>query len=282
MTSADRHSLGYRQVDGDPNVDVLLATMDATGVWDATRRLRAWERQQLCLDRGQRLLDVGCGLGDAALALGDDLGADGDVLGVDTSVEMTVAAAARARAAKRGARFLVGDALALAHPSDAFDVVRSERTLQWLSDPAAAVREMARVVRPNGRIALIDTDWSTFAIDVGDDDIARRIRTATQTERRRPSNVGGRLADLVRSAGLAVVADTEAIQVWRDWNPDETAAPDGCFSMSSLANDLVDAGQLDAADRQRFVATIHDAARDSRFSMSLTMFAVIALAVSRP
>ena len=46
--------------------------------------------------------------------------------------------------------------------------------------------------------------------------------------------------------------------------------------MSSLADDLVDAGQLDAADRERFVAIIDAAARDGRFSMALTMFAVVA------
>ena len=46
--------------------------------------------------------------------------------------------------------------------------------------------------------------------------------------------------------------------------------------MRSLAEDLVDAGQLDRMDAEQFVATIHDAARHGRFSMALTMFAVVA------
>jgi hypothetical protein len=48
--------------------------------------------------------------------------------------------------------------------------------------------------------------------------------------------------------------------------------------MPSLADDLVDAGQLDPADTDRFVATIHGAARRGRFSIAITMFAVVGYA----
>ena len=212
MGTDDTHGLGYERVDDDPNVSVLLAMTDATAGWEATRRLRAWERDQLRLGDGQRLLDVGCGLGEAALALAEDLGDDGEVVGVDVSAEMLRIARAKASAARCRVRFTVGDACALDEPDDCFDVVRSERTLQWLADPIAAVAEMARVVRPGGRISLIDTDWSTFAIDVGDDDLAERVRTTMRTERGRPSNIGRRLHDLIRTAGLAPLAKTKATQ----------------------------------------------------------------------
>ena len=184
----------------------------------------------------------------------------------------------KGRGARRSvrARFSVGDALALDEPDGYFDAVRSERTLQWLSDPEAAVAEMGRVLRPGGRVSLIDTDWSTFAIDIGDDDLAARVRDAMQTERRRPSNIGRRLPELVRAAGFELLSQTAATQTWNRWNPDESPAPSGCFSMTSLADDLVDAGQLLDSDRQRFVSTIHQAARDGRFAMTLTMFAVVA------
>jgi ubiquinone/menaquinone biosynthesis C-methylase UbiE len=164
----DRHGLGYERVDDDPNVSVLLAAMDATARWESTRRLRAWERGQLGLRAGQRLLDVGCGRGDAALALTDDLGDDGEVVGIDASAEMLHVARSESGAARCRVRFTVGDACSLDEPDDVFDVVRAERTLQWLADPLAAVAEMARVVRPGGLVSLIDTDWSTFTIDVGD------------------------------------------------------------------------------------------------------------------
>lgn len=280
MATDEAHGLGYERVDDDPNVSVLLATMDATAGWEATRRLRAWERGQLQLGRGHRLLDVGCGLGEAALVLAEDLGEDGEVVGVDVSTEMIGVARRKAGAAKCRVRFAVGDACALDEPDDSFHAVRSERTLQWLADPVAGVAEMSRVVRPGGRLSLIDTDWSTFTIDVGDDELAARVRRAMRTERGRPSNIGRRLHDLVRDVGFAPLARTTATHTWSSWNPDESPAPDGCFSMRSLADDLVATHQLAPTDVDRFVSTIHRAARADQFSMSLTMHAVVAAAPS--
>ena len=276
MSPRDTHGLGYRRVDDDENVAVLVGTMDATARWDATVELRAWERHRLRLIEGERLLDVGCGLGEAALALAEDLGARGKVVGIDASTSMLSAARERARAAVCPMRFSVGDALALDEPDSSFDAARSERTLQWLTDPQAAVDELARVLRPGGRISLIDTDWSTLQLDVGDSTVASRVREAMRAERSRPSNVGSRLGELVRAAGFEAPLETAATQVWTTWNPDDSPAPDGCFSMRSLADDLVATGQLNEADVDRFVSTVHDAARSDHFSMSLTMFAVIA------
>jgi SAM-dependent methyltransferase len=278
VDAEETHALGYEVVDDDPNVSILLGTMEATGRWEATLRLRAWERKQLNLAPGQRLLDVGCGLGDAALALANDLGTDGEIVGIDVSEKMIASAQSRARTARCSVRFRVGDALQLAEPNCSFDAARSERTLQWLTDPKAAVAEMARALRPGGLLSLIDTDWSTFDIDVGDRDLAQRVLDAMRIERRRPSNIGRRLADLVQDIGLELVDQTTVTQRWSDWNPDDSPAPDGCFSMSSLAEDLVDAGQLAPDDRDRFVSTIHAAAREGRFSMALTMFGVVAVA----
>ena len=97
MDADETHALGYKRVDDDPNVSVLLETMEATGRWEATLQLRGWERKHLNLTPGQRLLDVGCGLGDAALALADELGSDGEIVGIDASAEMIAGARAWAR-----------------------------------------------------------------------------------------------------------------------------------------------------------------------------------------
>src|SRR4051794_37480910 len=193
MSTEETHALGYARVDGDPNAAVLVSTMQQTAGWDATRRLRSWERDELRLARGQRLLDVGCGLGEAALALAEELGDGGEIAGIDASEEMHHVARSHAGSAPCRVRFTVGDATALDEPDGSFDAARSERTLQWLADPAVAVAEIVRVLRPGGRVSLIDTDWSTFRIDVGDDTLSALIRDAMQVERGRASNVGRRL-----------------------------------------------------------------------------------------
>lgn len=272
----DTHGLGYERVDDDPNVDVLVDTMDATARWPATRRLREWERRRLRLVEGERLLDVGCGLGEAARTLASDLGATGEVVGVDASAAMLRVAGASTGTPNCRVRFVVGDACALDEPNSSFDAVRSERTLQWLAEPETAIAEMARVLRPGGRVSLIDTDWSTLRIDVGDAALAARVHRAMSVERNRPSNIGSRLHDLVRTVGFTPLARTAQTHTWTAWDPDGSPAPDGCFSMESLADNLVDAGQLDVGEQMAFVETIRTAARRDRFTMHLTMYAVIA------
>lgn len=210
MATDDRHGLGYRRVDDDPSAAVLLAALDDTAAWEATGRLRSWEREQLGLTAGERLLDVGCGLGEAAIALAEDLGEDGEVVGVDRSERMLEVASSNARSLRCRVRFVAGDAAALDEPDGAFDAARSERTLQWLPDPAIAVVELVRVVRPGGRVSLIDTDWSTFSIDVGDEALTAMVREGMQMEVGRPSNLGRRLGELVAAAGCEPIAMAQA------------------------------------------------------------------------
>lgn len=140
MATEDTHGLGYHRVDHDPNVDVLIATMAGTAGWDATLRLRSWERAHLGLAHGERLLDVGCGLGEAALGLAQDLGDGGEVVGIDLSERMLRVARANAGAARANAgaarcrvRFTVGDACSLDEPDDSFDAARRGQFLMSLT-----------------------------------------------------------------------------------------------------------------------------------------------------
>lgn len=278
MTTADAPRTGFQSVDDQPDVTLLFNAMDETAQWEATKQLRAWERERLSLRSGQRLLDVGCGLGDAALALSTDLGERGEVVGVDGSELMLAEARARAAGAMCSVRFAVGDAGALDEPDASFDAVRSERMLQWVPDPARAVAEMARVLRPGGLVCLTDSDWSTLEFDVGDPDIARRVRETFGVDRVRQATVGGRLPSLAEAAGLTPLAETNATQVWASWDPDESPRLDGWPPMAIMAEAMVDAGQLAPDEVDRFVETVEEAARQGRFTMRLTMHSLIAAA----
>ncbi|MDP1821218.1 MAG: methyltransferase domain-containing protein [Acidimicrobiales bacterium] len=276
MTADDERSPGFESVDDHPEVTMLLRAMDETAQWEATKQLRAWEREQLSLRTGQRLLDVGCGLGDAALALSADLGHDGEVVGIDGSERMLAEARLRGADATCRLRFTVGDAGALEEPDASFDAVRSERMLQWVPDPARAVAEMARVVRRGGRVCLTDSDWSTLDLDVGDSDLARRVRETFGVDRERQTTVGGRLNSLAESAGLAPLAETSATQVWSSWDPDESPRLHGWAPLAVSARAMVDAGQLAPGGIDGFVETVESAARQGRFTMRLTMHSVVA------
>ncbi len=119
---------------GGPDLAALVAAAEPTG--------------------RERALDVGSGPGHTALALAPHVAA---VTALDLSQEMLDQGAALA--AERGlsnVQFLRGDAERLDLPDAAFDIVTSRYSAHHYPRPAAVLREIARVLRPGGRLLLVD------------------------------------------------------------------------------------------------------------------------------
>jgi arsenite methyltransferase len=122
---------------------------DPATVADVERVLEA-----AALRTGDTVLDVGAGLGLLTLAAHERIG-EGWVIAVDPSVgalEELLALAHTANAS--GIMYLVGDAEVLPLPDASVDVAVLGSALLLVADRAAAVRELARVVRPGGRLSL--------------------------------------------------------------------------------------------------------------------------------
>jgi ubiquinone/menaquinone biosynthesis C-methylase UbiE len=101
---------------------------------------------------GERVIDVACGTGIVSAAAARAVGAGGHVLGVDIAEQMVAAARERALPS---AQFLRRDGEALEGIADAsFDAALCALGLMYMPGPERALREMARVLRPGGRIAL--------------------------------------------------------------------------------------------------------------------------------
>jgi demethylmenaquinone methyltransferase/2-methoxy-6-polyprenyl-1,4-benzoquinol methylase len=113
------------------------------------------------LPPGGRALDVATGTGDLALELAARAGAGGEVVGVDFSERMLEIARAKADArvaslGGAGVRFETGNALELAYPDGEFDAATVGFGARNFSDLGRGLSEMARVVRPGGRVVVLE------------------------------------------------------------------------------------------------------------------------------
>ncbi|RYD43436.1 MAG: ubiquinone/menaquinone biosynthesis methyltransferase [Verrucomicrobiaceae bacterium] len=126
---------------------VLSGGMDIWWRKVVTARIRKW--------KPERLLDVASGTGDLALEIQDQIPAC-EVTASDFCAEML------AHAANRGiAKTIVADALKLPFPDREFDVVTVAFGLRNMADYPAALREMHRVLKPGGRLVILDFSLPT-------------------------------------------------------------------------------------------------------------------------
>lgn len=175
------------------------------------------------LERGQRVLDVGCGPGTVTTDLAARV-APGHVVGVDSSAAV-IEIAQEGAGDVANVEFRTGDAMALPFEDDTFDVVHAHQVLQHLSDPVAALREMRRVTRPGGVVAVRDADYSAmtwFPLSAGLDEwltLYHEVTDANGAE----ADAGRRLLSWAREAGFPPEGVTSGADAWCYSTPEERA-----------------------------------------------------------
>ncbi|HKX08880.1 MAG TPA: methyltransferase domain-containing protein [Stellaceae bacterium] len=216
----------------DPAKLKAAATYNAAADHFDDEPLGFWSRigrrtiERLTLSPGATVLDVGCGTGASALPAAQRVGPGGRVIGVDLAERLL--AIARQKAAAQGlanAEFRTGDMERLGYPDGHFDAVVSVFSIFFVPDMVRQARELWRMVRPGGSLAI--TTWGPRMFEPGTThwwDAVRAVRPdlvpavspwARITE---PPAV----RDLMREAGIAdveVVAEvsTQRLRSPEDW-----------------------------------------------------------------
>lgn len=110
---------------------------------------------------GAVCLDVGCGPGLLAVDLANRVGDTGWVAAIDTSASMVNAAQRRAEEADLADTITatVADAAAIPYKDGCIDNATAVQVLEYVPDVGRALAEFSRVLRPGGRLLVIDTDW---------------------------------------------------------------------------------------------------------------------------
>jgi ubiquinone/menaquinone biosynthesis C-methylase UbiE len=168
------------------------------------------------LSPGQRLLDVGCGPGTITADFAR-LVAPGTVTALEhTADALSLAKAEFDRRGVANAVFDVADVLDLPYPDGTFDVVHAHQVLQHLADPVRALREMRRVCRPGGLVAVRDGDYAAMTwypavpgLDAWND-LYHRVARANGGE----PDAGRRLLAWARAAGFAEADLTPGAGIW--------------------------------------------------------------------
>ncbi|MBL0692067.1 bifunctional demethylmenaquinone methyltransferase/2-methoxy-6-polyprenyl-1,4-benzoquinol methylase UbiE [Comamonas sp. JC664] len=120
---------------------------------------RLWRRKAVRLSaakEGDRILDCASGTGDLALVFKRKVGASGRVVGTDFCPEMLENAPAKAEKAGLQVEFQVADAMDLPFADNTFDVASISFGIRNVDDPVKCLKEMARVVRPGGRVVVLE------------------------------------------------------------------------------------------------------------------------------
>jgi 2-polyprenyl-3-methyl-5-hydroxy-6-metoxy-1,4-benzoquinol methylase len=220
-----------------------------------------------------RLLDVGAGAGTITA----------DLAGLVAEVTATEVGSAeleltRATAAERGVSnidFRVADIHALEFDDASFDVTHAHQVLQHIADPVQALRELARVTKPGGIVAVRDSDYAGFcwwpqtpALDTWLD-LYRRVARANGGE----PDAGRRLLSWAHAAGLSEVTATSSTWCYsdpaeRDWwggmwaDRILNSAIAGQLKKSGLTTqadlqEISDAWQEWAADADGWISILH-------------------------
>lgn len=219
----------------------------------APARSALLDRAELAAD--QRVLDVACGTGAVAFAAAARVGRAGRVVGVDLSGRMVdVAAGAVAPEGSATVTFERMDGEALDLPDGRFDAVLCAFGLMYMPDPDRALREMRRVLRPGGRLAV--AVWGERArcawapvFGIVDDAIAGEVCPLFFR-----LGSGDALAEACAAAGFASVASTRMPTTLRHADADEACRAVFVGGPVALAW-----SRLDVAARDRVRARYLDA-----------------------
>lgn len=165
----------------------------------------------LPLRAGDRVLDLACGDGAYSRWLAERVGPTGFVAALDASTAFL--GVARAGATGQHVGLVAAAVERMPFADDTFDLVWCAQSLYSLSDPTAAVRQMRRVVRPGGVVAVLENDSLHHILLPWPVDLELAVRAAElealvkESERPRKFYVGRRLTEVFREAGLADCRD---------------------------------------------------------------------------
>jgi len=194
-----------------------------------------WERfgrrtvERLGLSPGASVLDVCCGSGASAIPAAEAVGPGGEVLGVDLAEGLLELA--REKAERRGLQnieFRTGDMLDLGLAEESFDAVVCVFGIFFVPDMRAAVRELWRLVRPGGKLAV--TTWGPRVFEPADAAFWESVR-AVRPELYKGFNPWDRISEPRAVRDLFAAAGVEDCEAVAEFGTHPLGSPEDWWAM---------------------------------------------------
>ncbi len=233
---------GFRNVDTSGDTDACHRCLDLIAGIPFFREIKEESFRIITDTRPLRVLDAGCGAGADLVALASRVSPECQLVGLDASEALLSRAAERTSGCRERCSLVRGDITKIPCHDDTFDACRIDRVLQHLREPEAAIRELARVLKPGGVLVAFDNDWETFSISLGDKDISARIRRAWH-DSFASGRVGKNLPSLFEACGITAVRSEPRELVLTD-----LATAKQVFDLPDLLERMVRAGDLEPGD----------------------------------
>jgi ubiquinone/menaquinone biosynthesis C-methylase UbiE len=192
----------------DPLLDVMVSRLEVRGKHSFFQKVLQEYLDALDIDSASTVLDMGCGTGVAARTIARRADFSGRVTGIDLSPYLVEAAKRLADEEGLGScvEFRSGDTRDLDISDGRFDAVVAHTLMSHVQEPLTVIKELGRVVKPGGLIAIFDGDYAsmTFALDDPvqskryDEALINAVVTSPRVMRQMPR--------LIRQTGLRMIA----------------------------------------------------------------------------
>lgn len=270
MTARDPHRF-VNELD-PASVERLIARLENRAKDAVFARLFDKYAARLGLPESAQVLEVGCGTGAMTRFLARRPDFTGRVVGVDHSASFIEAARrhAQAEGVEDRIAFRVGDAHRLDFPAATFDAVIAHTVISHVTDPAAVLREMARVVRPGGMVAVFDGDYASLTYAFPDAELGRRVDAALVGATFNNPLVMRELPRLFRELGL------ELVDAWGDAVAEIGRGSYFRTFAETYVPAVIEAGLLPAETMEGWLAAQHRAIEQGTFFASCNYYTYLA------